>query len=424
MLRFTIIFAVFVGLVGLAHGEEPGAVESKSLVFDYGNYDPYDRANLYGFNHAPSVTRVDRDSLQSDQLQTAWLSGAYEASSQQVILGATSDDGGQTWKKAEVLNDEPRKSDFDPRFIDADDRTYLFFSTGRWMRWPFVGFRDAENAQVGGKSFAIQVLEKSSRDGKWSGAVDIGTERDWNCRSNGLRLSTGELLIPTHRLDPLPYMSSVWISSDDSTSWTRGSEVSVPGKTGVAELPDGQIVMSLRANDGHVSLARSKDRGRTWSEAERTELTGAASSSNVSCTSAGRLVLTDNSSAPERTRLSLRVSEDTGKTWSDALTIADVEQPGEGDEVYGRQVCYPSVCELDDGALRIVWADIESAPSSSQASFDRRSCAFETRRYRNNWLQRVIRPVASATTNLPDPCSVPNPPASPVACRQWSQRHV
>jgi hypothetical protein len=183
-----------------------------------------------------------------------------------------------------------------------------------------------------------------------------------------LRLSTGELLIPTHRLDPLPYVSSVWISSDEGKTWTRGSEVSVPGKTGaaepsIAELPDGQIVMSLRTNDGRVWLARSKDRGHSWSPAERTELVGAASSSNLFCTSNGRLVLTYNSSTPDRTQLSLRVSEDAGHTWSEPLLIAEVEPPTEGDEVYSRQVCYPSVCEIDDGALRIVWAEIEVSPT-------------------------------------------------------------
>lgn len=365
MLRQVILsLLVFVASLAKIYAEAPGRIESKSLVFDYGNYDPYDRANLYGFNHAPSITCVGKD-----QLQTAWFSGPYEASIHQVILGAASNDGGKTWEPAEVLNDEPRMSDFDPGFIDAEDKTYLFFSTGRWTRWPFVGFRDAENTHVGGKSFTIQMREKSGADDPWGEAIALGTERGWNCRSNGLKLSTGELLIPTHRLDPLPYVSSVWISSDEGKTWTRGAEVSAPVKSGVAEpsiaeLPDGQIVMSLRAGDGRVWLARSQDGGRSWSPAERTELVGAASSSNVFCTSEGRLVLTYNSSSPERTELSLRVSDDAGQTWSDPLVIAEVEKPSEGDEVYSRQVCYPSVCELDDGALRIVWADIEVSPKN------------------------------------------------------------
>lgn len=163
MLRTT-TFIVLASLTVIARADTPGVVESKSLVFDFGNYDPYDRANLYGLNHAPSVTCVGKD-----QLQTAWFSGPYEASIHQVILGATSD--------------------------------------------------------------------------------------------------------------------------------------------------------------------------------------------------GGRIVLTYNSSAPERTQLSLRVSDDAGKTWSDPLVIAEVQPPADGDEICSRQVCYPSVCELDDGRLRIVWADIEVSPN-------------------------------------------------------------
>ena len=34
-----------------------------STVFEYGNSDPYDRANLYGFNHAPNVTVAPDGSL-------------------------------------------------------------------------------------------------------------------------------------------------------------------------------------------------------------------------------------------------------------------------------------------------------------------------------------------------------------------------
>ena len=77
------------------------------------------------------------------------------------------------------------------------------------------------------------------------------------------------------------------------------------------------------------------------------------------CASEGTLLLTYNSSAPLRSQLALRASHDAGKSWTKPLVIAEIEPPSEDEEVYSRQVCYPSVCELENGALRIAWARIE-----------------------------------------------------------------
>jgi len=36
----------------------PLEIESRSVVFNYPQTDPYDRSNLYGFSHAPSVATL------------------------------------------------------------------------------------------------------------------------------------------------------------------------------------------------------------------------------------------------------------------------------------------------------------------------------------------------------------------------------
>jgi hypothetical protein len=105
----------------------PGVVESRATVFEDTHTDPYDRSNYFGFNHAPSVTV-----LGGNRVMAAWFSGPFEGSVDQVIMGATSDDGGTSWRKARVINDRPRVSDFDPAFINGGNRSYLFFSNGRW----------------------------------------------------------------------------------------------------------------------------------------------------------------------------------------------------------------------------------------------------------------------------------------------------
>lgn len=110
--------ASLLAIASLASAQAAPTLLEQSVVFDYGNADPYDRANLCGFNHAPSVT-----CLSDGRLMAAWFSGPYEGSVHQVILGTTSADGGKTWAKASIVCDVPRKSDFDPAFIADGPRT-------------------------------------------------------------------------------------------------------------------------------------------------------------------------------------------------------------------------------------------------------------------------------------------------------------
>ncbi len=139
----------------VVHGDAPTSQPAPSLisqseVFRYNRADPYDLENLYGFNHAPSVAL-----LPDGRLVAAWFSGPFEASIHQVILGSYSADGGVTWSPAEVLNRTPHDSDFDPALIMDRNQTWLFFTAGRWDRYPFVGPGGREATEVGVKSFKL-----------------------------------------------------------------------------------------------------------------------------------------------------------------------------------------------------------------------------------------------------------------------------
>jgi alpha-L-rhamnosidase len=117
--------------------------------------------------------------------------------------------------------------------------------------------------------------------------------------------------------------------------------------------------MLLRTRDGFLWRSRSRDRGQTWSAPERTEMVAAAASHNLFRTRDGRLVLTHDACRPPlRTPLTLRASSDGGETWGEPVVLAEVPVPQAGDDVWGRQATYPSVAELPDGALIVVWAEI------------------------------------------------------------------
>ena len=324
---------------------------SCSLIFRHPACDPYDRENRHGFNHAPSVTM-----LSDGRLLAAWFSAPFEASVQQVILASSSLDGGVSWTPAEVLQDFPRLSDFDPAFIADGRRTWFFFSAGRWIRWPFL--RD-EKDQVGVNSYRTYSRYSDDSGRTWSAPQVAGSKMF--CRSNGIRLSTGELLLPVYF--DVGDSASVLKSSDGGATWSVRGRVTTPERKeadepSIAELNSGGIMMVLRTGDGHLWRSISRDKGDTWLTPEKTGLAAVNSSHNLFRLQDGRLLLTHNPSPSHRTPLTMRVSDDDGRTWGEPLTLAEVPIPGPDEEVWNRQVSYPSVSQLRDGTVIVVWTQI------------------------------------------------------------------
>ena len=340
----------------------PEVVE-RAVVYKDAHTDPYDRANFYGFNHAPSVTR-----LSDGRLLSAWFSGPFEGSVDQLILGCASSDDGKTWtKEGIVLNDQPRKSDFDPAFISDGQRTYLFYSVGRWNRYPFVGGRGKEKTEVGIDSYKTFVRVTSDAGKTWSDEQRVGEHTGVGPRSNGIKLTSGELLLPLHHYQQ--HLPAVLKSSDGGKTWRKIDGPKPDPKVGaaeptIAETKSGKVLMIVRSRDGFMWTTTSADKGETWSPLKKTEMPAAATSHNLLRLRDGRLLLTHNPTKPPlRTQLTARISDDEGATWGKPVEIARVEPARDDEEVYSRQVTYPSAVQLPDGHVVVVWTHISVSPT-------------------------------------------------------------
>jgi predicted neuraminidase len=323
----------------------------QSIVFSHPSSDPYDLKNLYGFNHAASVV-----ALPDGRLLAAWFSGPFEASVHQVILASYSSDKGKTWTPAKVFQDFPRTSDFDPAFIADGKRTWFCFSVGRWNRYP--GVKDEKN-EVGVTSFKVYQRYSDDSGHTWSKPEVIYEKAGAGCRSNGIKLSTGELILPIHGyLNPV---AGVLKSTDRGRTWKRYGEVktsTVAHEPSCAELLTGEIMMVLRTGDGFLWQAFSKDKGETWSPAEKTQIVAVQSSHNLFRLKDGRILLTHNPSKTVRTPLTMRISADGGKSWGDPTVIAEVPVPDKDSVAWAREVSYPSVTALNDDTLIVVWGEL------------------------------------------------------------------
>src|SRR5690606_7519152 len=119
----------------------------------------------------------------------------------------------------------------------------------------------------------------------------------WGCRSNGIKLTTGELVLPLHHFKT--HVASALRSSDGGETWQKMGEVSPEVSRGaaepcIAEIQTDRLRMVVRSRDGKLWNTTSDDRGETWAELTETGLEAAASSHSLFRMRDGRLVLTHN----------------------------------------------------------------------------------------------------------------------------------
>ena len=313
----------------------PIQILDRTVIFTHTSTDPKDPANTSGYNLGPSIAL-----LPDGRLMAAWFSSPSEGAESQRIVQAFSSDQGRTWDKTTVLQDIARKADFDPALFVAGKETFLFFS--------------AFDPQID-----IYFRRSSDSAKTWTEPVKIN-QPNHTTRSNGIQLSTGELLVPLHTRGTKA--GGVMKSRDGGKTWTRFGAVANPegqgGEPTIAETKSGKIHMMLRTKDGQLWRSISADKGETWSAAEKTGLTATSSASHLLCNRDGTLVLTYNPGpTPLRFPLLMRTSRDEGTTWSEPTLLAD--RPA---KVGGWSICYPALTELPDGTIVAVWAQIKGSP--------------------------------------------------------------
>ena len=120
------------------------------------------------------------------------------------------------------------------------------------------------------------------------------------------------------------------LSDDEGKSWQRASGViDLPMRgamePSVAELPDDELVMSMRTQLGSVFLSHSTDQGETWCPAQTNGLRAPETANCLRClpgTDHLLLLWVDSAYDPThhhygvRTPLTLGISRDRGRHWT------------------------------------------------------------------------------------------------------------
>lgn len=219
----------------------------------------------------------------------------------------------------------------------------------------------------------LSEAERKAGLGEWMiRSTDGGTT--WSARyptivnspHGPIQLSDGRLLYAGKELWTENKRIGVCESTDDGVTWKWLAEIPARGSDSVVkyhelhavEAGDGRLIVHIRNENkdgyGETLQTESSDGGKTWSEPHSIGVWGLPSF--LTRLRDGRLLMTYGyRRAPFGNQA--RISEDHGRTWSEALIIS-----GDGS---GGDLGYPSTVELADGALLTVW--YEQLKESRQA---------------------------------------------------------
>lgn len=251
-----------------------------------------------------------------------------------------STDGGQTWTLPEV------NMDSGPGMANGcGDPCILQDKKGRiWMQalaCHFAPGARAINASGTGTSpdkTGQWEMVYSDNEGKtWSKIVNVTDQvkkDEWHLilagPGNGICTREGVIVFPAqiwqHGADPV-CRSTICYSADGGRTWKMGN--GIPAKTSecqVVELEDGSLMLNCRneAYQGKRIVYITKDLGETWEAHESNnktlnDPTCQASLVAVETKKYGRLLLFSNPWIHGRSNMSIRASQDEGKTWSQGV---------------------------------------------------------------------------------------------------------
>lgn len=216
----------------------------------------------------------------SGRLVCVWREGTvHEFSAAGRLMLSRSRDQGRTWTPAVTFLDEP----------GVDDRNVAIqcLSNRDWLVCYNSYAPDPRNPKAPAIS-RTHTLRTKDAGRTWSKPHPV-CDLDARTRSAPIRLKTGELVLPFYRAPG--DQSLVGVSSNDGASWEVVEIANGPGFVGdewdVVELPDGRLLGIIRNSAsspapetrGWFYQTESRDGGRTWTPARRTNLRDTRSTS-------------------------------------------------------------------------------------------------------------------------------------------------
>jgi predicted neuraminidase len=280
--------------------------------------------------HASTVVRIGGATL------AAWFAGTREGTPDNQIWLSRRADGGAGWSAPVALTGEP-VAHWNPVLAPGPDGAlWLFYKQGArisgWVTWVRRSVdgggtwgtpAELVPGDVGGRG-PVRNPPLLLADGTWlaPGSVERWEGRgQWECfvdRST----DSGR----TWAASPVPLDRSA----------LRGAGVIQPALW----QADGEVHALMRSTEGRAFASHSSDGGRTWSVAAPTALANNNSALAVVALPDGRVACVHNPVSGNwaaRCPLSVSVSDDDGRTWTERLAVEDGRTPFDADPALAPQ---------------------------------------------------------------------------------------
>jgi len=270
------------------------------------------------------------------------------------IYGCCSDDSCKTWSAEQEFVHHPECQSTGATLLKASDGALWMFYMGFYRSVWREGEPDMEETRSD-----IWRLHSTDEAETWQEPMMIF--RGYCGATNGaIQTTDGDIIVPISYVVPNPgrLVSACLVSADNGRNFSLGETIDLGGhgdhagaiEPTVVELQDGRLWMLIRTTKGEFFQAFSSDHGVTWSEARPSGIRSPSAPCHITRLASGRLALVWNNTmdtTKTRTALSVALSEDDGKTWSEPVIA-----------VCGEQVSYPYISEPTPGQLLISFNDV------------------------------------------------------------------
>lgn len=274
-----------------------------------------------------------------------------------------STDGGATWSYPRVVFDGPI-DDRDAGVLETAQGSILITTFTSLAYEPQLAGKTGEAAKRwNGAHNRVSAEQRQQALGRWmirstDGGVTFSGRYSVpvNSPHGPVQLSDGRLLYAGKALWTEGSKVGVCESKDDGQTWSwladiptrEGDKHSDYHELHAVEAKGGQLLVQIRnhnpKNAGETLQCESSDGGKTWTEPHAIGVWGLPS--HLLRLRDGRLLMSyGHRRKPFGNQV--RLSEDSGKSWSQPMVIS-------GDGI-GGDLGYPSTAELDDGSLVTVW---------------------------------------------------------------------